>query len=172
MIENRTGDIFAQQDLTHIAHQANLFHTFGSGIAKEISLRFPLAADADKRTQYGSRGKLGTYSMSFSAEGRLFGAVGPAIVNLYCQDGISATHRTTHYAAMGAALLALERELSNLILSAESPVLGLPHGIGCGLAGGDWTVVRAIIDSAFLKSPLKVVICKKEKKIATTEVSV
>jgi hypothetical protein len=83
----------------------------------------------------------------------------PTIINLYSQDGISATHRTTHYAAMGKALFDLEK-----FLRAHDPSdqdVGIPYGMGCGLAGGDWAVVLAIIESAFEKSPVRVVICKK-----------
>jgi len=163
LIETRVGDIFEQEDLTHLIHQANLFHTFGSGIAREIARRYPLAEAADRRTKYGSRAKLGTYSTSVSSDTLLFGRTGPVIINLYSQDGLSATHRTTHYAALGAALLHLEYDFTDQENLMEFPVLGIPHGIGCGLAGGDWAVVRAIIDSAFKASPVRVVICRKNE---------
>lgn len=155
VIEDRAGDIFAQGDLTHVVHQANLYHTFGSGIAKEIRRRFPDAFRRDCKTVSGDRGRLGTYSWSCSSQG-------PVIVNMYSQDGISSTHRTTHYAAMGKALMALEQEMTGGVAfkASERDALGIPYGMGCGLAGGDWDVVRPIIESVFATSPVKAVICR------------
>jgi O-acetyl-ADP-ribose deacetylase (regulator of RNase III) len=163
VVEDRIGDIFEQQDLTHIVHQCNLFHCMGSGIAAEIARRFPEALAADKQTLYGDRGKLGTYSFCVVDPSLPLMQTRPTltVINLYSQDGISAKHRTTHYAALGAALLHLERELSDFDSLVESPILGIPHGIGCGLAGGDWSIVRTIIESAFTKSPLRVIICRQ-----------
>jgi O-acetyl-ADP-ribose deacetylase (regulator of RNase III) len=162
VIEHRVGDIFEQKDLTHIAHQANLFHTFGSGIAKEIKERYLRAYEADKRTIYGDRLKLGQYSQSSHPERR--GEPNfPTIVNIYSQDGIGGQDRQTNYAALGSALLQLERELQGLYAMSGGKVkLGIPHRIGCGLANGDWKVVRAVIESAFGASPVPVIICKKD----------
>ncbi len=152
MIQDRVGDIFEQKDLTHILHQANLYRTFGSGIAKEIKTRFPYAYHVDQLTHHGARSKLGWFTIGEPPMGKS----GPTIINLYSQDGISATQRTTHYAAMGKALFDLEE-----MMNEEDIVIGIPHGLGCGLAGGDWHVVKAIIWSAFAKSPIKVVVCEK-----------
>lgn len=157
MIENRIGDIFAQKDLTHIVHQANLYCTFGSGIAAEIKVRYPYAFEVDRVTHKGARSKLGWFTVGRPPEGSAL----PFVVNLYSQDGISATQRTTHYAAMGKALFDLEEILRSDDLEGEKRVVGIPHGLGCGLAGGDWEVVRAIIESAFAKSLARVVICQK-----------
>lgn len=149
MIEQRAGDIFEQKDIDYIIHQCNLFWTFGSGIAAEIKKRFPWAYEADCKTVYGSKSKLGWFSI---AEGKV------GIVNIYSQNGISATHRQTNYAAMGKALFDLEG-----MYNENKVVFGIPFGIGCGLGGGDWKVVRPIIESAFGESPVRVVICKLPK---------
>lgn len=161
MIEHRRGSLFDQRDLNYLAHQCNLFQTFGSGIAKEIKTRFPWAHAADCRTWRGDRSRLGG-SLLVYAPNTKWPING--IFNLYCQDGISATNRTTHYAAMGKIFFELEAYLrerkEDPTYRHEDLVLGLPHGIGCGLAGGDWKVVLPIIESAFGNSPVKVVICK------------
>jgi len=156
MIEDRIGDIFAQKDLSHIVHQANLYRTFGSGIAKEVKARFPYAFQVDQITGHGDRSKLGWFTVGCPPEGSGL----PFVVNLYSQAGISATQRTTHYAAMGKALFDLEEILSPGDPEDPIYVVGIPHGLGCGLAGGDWKIVRAIIESAFAESPVRVVICQ------------
>ncbi len=169
MIEERRGDIFEQADLTHIAHQVNLFHTFGSGIAKEIKERFPYAYEADCATRHGDRQKLGLYKMAYHKDDIWNWVPGfkpvttkfPVIINVYSQDGIGGQDRQTNYAAMGAALLQLERELQAMASMGNASKLGIPHNIGCGLANGEWTVVRPIIESAFAKSPITVVVCRK-----------
>jgi O-acetyl-ADP-ribose deacetylase (regulator of RNase III) len=156
VIEDRVGDIFAQKDLTHICHQANLFHCFGNGIAKEIRERFPWAYEADRRTGYADHDKLGTYNIAYKLPHES-GDVPFYIVNMYSQDGMGGKDRQTNYAAMGAILFMLERELRR---RSEATLLGIPHGLGCGLASGDWDVVRPIIESAFAMSPVRVVICR------------
>lgn len=156
MIEDRVGSLFDQKDLTHIAHQCNLFHSFGAGIAKEIKERFPYAYEVDKQTPYGDREKLGTCSLGADNSDNCI------IFNLYCQDGIGGQDRQTNYAAMGKVLLHIEHFLLGYINTQQFKnfKLGIPYNLGCGLANGDWKVVRPIIESVFAKSPIKVVICR------------
>lgn len=159
VIEDRIGDIFEQRhDLSIIVHQTNLYHIFGSGIASEIKKRYPYAYAADCKTTKGDRDKLGSFTLGYDVK-----LMGPDIINLYSQDGISATHRTTHYAAMGKALFDLERWICDN-RHPDDQTVGIPHGIGCGLAGGDWNVVRPIIESAFGNSAIKAVICRLPSK--------
>lgn len=162
MIEYRDGDIFNQTDLDYIVHQCNLYHVFGSGIAKIIRQKFPWAYEADCHTRRSDRDKLGTYKLANAPSTRVPIS---GIFNMYSQDGISSTERTTNYAAMGRALWDIEKELVQFKKSQfyplESLVLGIPHKIGCGLAGGDWSIVLPIIQSVFENSAIKSVICKK-----------
>ena len=43
--------------------------------------------------------------------------------------------------------------------------VGLPYKLGCGIAGGDWTRVREVIDAVFAKSPVEVVICTRPEDV-------
>lgn len=157
MIQYRNGDLFEQSDVTHIVHQANLYHAFESGIAKDIKRLYPYAYQTDLGSLRGDRAKLGAYS-------RTSAFTLPVVFNMYSQDGRDPKERVTNYAAMGASLLRIERVLC--LWNRKTTLLGIPHGIGCGLAGGDWNVVRAIIESAFAKSPVRVAVCKKSAKPA------
>ena len=44
------------------------------------------------------------------------------------------------------------------IQSGEEIVLGLPFGISCGLAGGNWKIILAMIEDIFHNSIVKVLI--------------
>jgi hypothetical protein len=152
VIEHRVGNLLEQSDLTHIAHQCNLYHTFGSGIAKEIKSKFPRAFQADCSTPYADKNKLGGWSISVG---------NPTIFNLYTQIGLGSTDRRTSYDAFDYAFQQVEiflRESHNEL--SLQPKLGIPYKIGCGLANGNWNVVSAIIDSIFKESPVKLVICQ------------
>lgn len=146
MITHRTGNLLEQPDLTHIAHQCNLYHTFGAGLAKQIAEKFPRALMADKATKYGDSAKLGTYSYSFGV---------PDIINLYCQVGFGP--EATDYKAMQKAMEDLE---SLLKLQKIPSKLGLPFYLGCGLAGGNWDTVLEIIRKVFKASPIECVIVR------------
>ena len=45
-----------------IIHGCNCLHTMGAGIAKYIKQDFPEAFQADKKTKYADKQKLGTFS--------------------------------------------------------------------------------------------------------------
>lgn len=153
MISEREGDLLEQPDLTHIAHQANLYHTFGAGLALQIAKKFPRALAADMETSKGYLGKLGGYSVSTG---------NPIIFNVYSQKGFG--KNATDYDAMRAALILVRGEV--LEWKGLAPAkLGIPHGMGCGLAGGDWSKVKEIIREVFDDSWVEVVIVKlKEGK--------
>ena len=42
----------------------------------------------------------------------------------------------------------------------EAQVLGLPYGISCGLAGGNWQIIEAMINDIFADSLIKTFIVK------------
>ncbi len=150
MIEERRGDLLEQKDLTHIAHQANLYHTFGAGLAFQIAQKYPWAVDVDRETVWGDSGRLGTYSIGTSKTG-----YGPNVVNLYTQVGFGPG--STDYDYMRMAL----RDLEDTCRLAGNVRLGIPYHLGCGLAGGSWPKVYGILEDVFGKSPVEVVIVRR-----------
>lgn len=130
------GDLLAS-DCTVIMHQANCFGKMGAGIAKEIARIYPGAYTADQMHFHpiGSKKRLGSYSTSIAPNGVL-------VCNLYGQYHYG-RGKQTHYQAF-------EQSLSHAITQVTHSGLkdikiGLPYKIGCGLAGGDWGIVLAII---------------------------
>lgn len=156
MIEEREGDIFIQDDITCIVHQCNLYHTMGAGIARVIAAKFPLAAEADKNTP-ADDSKLGsfTYSSNYK-DGNPF-----LIFNLYSQVGIGSDdevfNRNTQYDYMVDGLTRIKHWMNDRNIKVS---LGIPYGMGSDLAGGSWTIVRAIIESVFNDAEFDVVICR------------
>lgn len=154
MIEQRIGDVLDQLDLSYVVHQANLFHTFGSGIAYTIKCKFPEAYQADLLTVKGAYDKLGTYSIA---------KVSPtlSIINMYSQLGLGGSGRQTSYDAMHETLTKVERVLRDV----PGVKVGIPYKLGCGLANGSWSVVKAIVSDVFERSPIQLVVCQRIQDI-------
>jgi O-acetyl-ADP-ribose deacetylase (regulator of RNase III) len=116
-----------------IVHQCNCHHNFGAGIALQILKKFPLAFEADKRTEYGTRAKLGTISYCTIPLGRGF-----IIVNGYSQYGCGVGTVRTEYDAVRKVFQKVKQEFTGMNI-------GYPL-YGAGLAGGDWKIISKIID--------------------------
>lgn len=177
MVKEIIGDIFEEFEsgrINVLVHQANCFHTMGGGIARIIAQRYPEADAADRKTLRGDKEKLGTFTVATLKDGR-------RIVNVYSQhdtsgggntqndirdsleEAMAVTGRATRYDAIVAAFERLERVVS----ASKDPSkfsLGIPYGYGSDLARGSWTIVRAIIESIFGKSPINVTIVRLPNK--------
>lgn len=168
MIINYRGDIF-DSDVNGILHQANLHHTFGSGIAAQIKAKFPDAYKADLETKEGDYHKLGTFSHA-----RQFSNASQRkidIFNIYSQIGFRTVGNqcATHYPSVFTGMLAV-KEYINLIhpirYKLGHPIkykLGIPYKYGSGLAGGDWTEILKIIGKVFDTWGYDAVICRREE---------
>ena len=147
MIYSVVGNVL-DRDFTHIIHQANLFHVFGSGLAKQIKSRYIEAYHADLLTVKGDKSRLGTFSWALTTDGKI-------VYNLYSQVGIGSTDRQTSYDAMDTGL----RKIRSQLREHHGPVnVGIPYRLGCGLANGNWGIVYAIIESIFEQEKFPVTI--------------
>ncbi len=133
------GNIF-DGDWDGIVHCCNLFHTWGAGIAKLMAQKFPDAYQADLKTTYGSENKLGNFSYAPCNDITVF--------NLYGQIGIgndgSPLERNCQYDFIHDGLIRICQHIAESYMGEY--VLAMPM-IGCGLAGGDEKIVRAILES-------------------------
>lgn len=142
-------DIFTL-DTQVILQQCNCFNTMGSGIAREIRLRYPEAYEADCKTIRGDRNKLGTITWAKSSKD------GKYIINMYSQFNYGKESRKTNYEAFANGLEVVKTFMLNNKLNS----LSLPHKIGCALGGGNWTIVKTMIYESFKNQPFDVCICK------------
>jgi hypothetical protein len=85
---------------------------------------------------------------------------------MYTQANIGDDSRQVNYEKFWEALKRVEHDLHTMNINKDQydgsapPVLGLPHGISCGLAGGNWGIIKAMINDIFLDSPIKCYIVK------------
>ena len=117
-----------------IVHGCNCQCAMGKGIALSIKQQFPEAYDADLRTAKGDRGKLGSISRAEVERP-------PArftVVNAYTQFHYRGKGVLADYDAIRSAFRQVRRQFTGRRI-------GYPK-IGAGLAGGDWSVISAIID--------------------------
>ena len=139
-----------------LAHQANTEGKMRSGIAREISERYPemVEADAKHHKQYGTIDSLGLVSiaaMKRDFEGRIWTGFG---ANLYGQT-LQGDGRRTNYEALSRSMeLLVQKTLARNQLLREKGMKEntdflMPYNIGCKLGGGSWIVVEAIIRASF-----------------------
>lgn len=121
-----------------IIHGCNCFNTMEAGIAATIRAVFPKAWDIDQRTKKGDISKLGEYT----AAKILYGKFTFYVVNAYTQFGYNNKN------GIDLSYVALKKVLRKIAKNYDGLKIGYPK-IGCGLAGGDWKRVSAIIDQEF-----------------------
>lgn len=113
----------------------NCFVRQGAGIAGQLRV-FPQVFQAD--VDYGEVGdvmKLGKFSTAtIDDKSRVF--------NMYTQYSMGSKERHVEYSAIIESIRAVCDSIKNL-----DEILYLPL-IGAGLAGGDWNIIRDIIDKA------------------------
>lgn len=117
-----------------ILHGCNCFCTMGAGIAQAIKEAFPEAYDADLATPKGERSKLGTISVARINQGEHT----LHVVNIYSQYHYTSSTIQADYQAIRSAMALVKKQFTG-------KKIGYPK-IGAGLAGGDWSIIAAIID--------------------------
>ena len=112
-----------------IGHQCNALYVMGAGLALQIARKYPgvLLRYQEQRPLLGSCQLVKAGDDFYVAN-----LIGQADVGFGCQ---------TDYDALRMAMASLCQQALVLGL----PVY-LPDGLGCGLAGGNWTVVKSIIE--------------------------
>ena len=148
-----------EADVDVIAHCANCFCTMGGGVAYAIAVEYPEAVEADDLTKKGDGKKLGTVSLAVVKDPTKHKNQNiKAIANIYGQYGMGG-EKAVNYEGIYNGLVDLKKRLKPTIRN-----IGLPHKIGCGLAGGDWRIVEKMIEVVFENVPYDVIICKFEPK--------
>lgn len=140
MIKELKGDLLAA-DCDVVMHCCNCFHTMGSGIARVIKKMYPAASDADYKTKYASKEKLGTFSMAKVDEGNKY------IFNVYGQYRYGGGVRNVDYDALEAGLTKVYEYLKENDLL-DTVKIGT-YRIGCNRGGASWSEVKPILERSF-----------------------
>lgn len=150
------------QDLTEapvdiILHCCNTHCTMGSGVAKTIREKFPESYEVDCTTKKGDIDKLGkiTVAKITNPHNQI-----KWVFNLYGQHTFGSKPREVNYEAIYNALDESRKRITN-----KTWKVGIPRLMGCVRAGGDWRIIRAMIDVIFEKSFFDVYICNYDGKL-------
>lgn len=163
-IEGNLIELAKQGKFNVIAHGCNCFCTMGAGIAPQMAHTFFANTFKKEAKKYkGDINKLGTIDYNhITDKGDHLRISNPndlnvsdvlvTVVNAYTQFNYGGVH-PLDYEALTLCL----RKMNNLFGGAH---IGLPQ-IGCGLAGGDWNIVKSIIQRELKDCKVTVVIFKK-----------
>lgn len=136
------NDDLLKSDCDVIVHGCNCFHTFGSGIAKQIKEQYNGAYLKDiNDSKFANKEKLGSYTKYITQNKHYDKNI--TIINAYTQYNYG--NKNIMYADYDAIKKVMIRIKDNV-----SPLskIGMPK-IGCGLANGDWKIVSKIIEDVF-----------------------
>jgi O-acetyl-ADP-ribose deacetylase (regulator of RNase III) len=119
-----------------IIQGCNCWNRMGSGLAKQVAEEIPDAVRADNLTIPGDINKLGNYTVGIIYDynnkpiSRIF--------NCYSQYNYNASSKPLDYEALTLCLRKINHNYPK-----ES--IGVPL-VGSGLAGGDWNIIKKIIE--------------------------
>lgn len=126
-----------------IGHQVNCQMVMGSGLAKKIRTKYPRVFTEYQEVMgiLKPEERLGKCQMVEVVRQKLL------VANLFGQFYYGKGRVFTDYNALSMALVGLKDWHIRNVGVKDFPIF-LPHGLGCGLAGGDWEVVKGLIGSA------------------------
>jgi hypothetical protein len=146
------------QNLRVIAQGCNTLNLMGSGLAKQIVVRYPEAKIADDLAHKNGLAVLGMYSAA-----ALDSLPGHWIINLYQQSQLRQLN-----------MFALEKALNNALEFVQGlddgdhddplaipRTMGIPYKLGCGLAKGNWTEVLSLLSRVDKQHPARLLIVRR-----------
>lgn len=147
MVHYITCDLF-DAPAEFYCHQVNCQGVMGAGLARTIRVKYPQVFEKYK-----------IYCINHSYSSRMLGAVQAVqitdnkyVVNIFGQYRFGTERRHTDYEAIRRACTVLNARC-------KGHSFAIPYKMGCGLGGGDWTVIEHIINDSF--SDCTVYICKR-----------
>lgn len=140
MVREIVGDLLKQPNIDIIAHQTNCCGVMGAGIAKQIKQQLLTAGEYEKYVnnckQQGAD-LMGKTQLLEAPDGRI-------IANCFAEISPTGKGVDTDYDALMHAVAKVRNYAKNSGMS-----VGVPGLMGCGLAGGDWKIVRDMLYKLF-----------------------
>lgn len=153
-IGNIVDALLLNQEIDLFVQGCNCFCHFGGGLAAEVRERIPEAVIADDETEYGSKNKLGTYSVAELEQG--------LVINAYTQyhhtDNLNDEIKTDdgfYYILVNYD--AVRSVMKEIYHNYSDKKIGLPL-IGAGIACGDWNIIEQIIKEELVDKDVDVTI--------------
>lgn len=126
----------------YICHQVNCKGVMGSGIARQIRERWPWVyasyrayCDRHKYTDDSPLGNIWGVKIDHANRNPQW------VVNMFAQEDFG--HDGSRYTSYDAFTKCLEAMRNRL---PKDKTIGFPKGIGCGLGGGNWKAIYALIE--------------------------
>lgn len=120
-----------------IAHQVNCKGVMGKGVAKDLNNTYPTIFEPYKNNcdRYGDTllGKVQVLTLN-----------NKVIANMFGQDGYGTDKQYTELDKLEACFFKLYKYAIEHNLS-----IAMPHGIGCGNGGADWSSVYRLLEKYF-----------------------
>ena len=139
----------------YIAHSCNTHNVMGAGIALDIKHTYPEAYSADCHAMIEGKNVLGDFSFAWIDATQTKG-----VYNMYTQDKIGGK-RAVDYEAFYTALNHVADHIEwQDKHDDKTSTFGLPYGISCGLAGGSWKIINAMIHDLLINRSFKTYIVK------------
>lgn len=139
-----------------IVHQVNCMGVMGAGLARQIRAKWPSVYNEYR-----------ALCVEASAPRDLMGKAqivsvepGCSVANCFAQQDYRRAGQNVCITDYGSLSLALN-EVREYATSINARTVALPFELGCGLAGGDWNIVRDIINEALGNTAFEVKIFKK-----------
>ena len=126
-------------DCDYICHQVNCQGVMGSGIARQIRERWPWVFNSYRN--YCCDRNLKSSELLGCIWGVALKDTDQWVINMFSQDRYGYDGmRYTSYDAFARCLSAMRGRLP------PDKTIGFPKNIGCGLGGGNWKVISALIE--------------------------
>ena len=159
MIKTITGDILNVKNGI-ICHQVNYYGSMGGGVAASIAERI---LPDDRYKEYVDYCK--KYGRTALGHVQFLNCGDIIVANLFCQDDALLSDKRrpfvdtiTNYDLMSVCFASVR---SAAQISGKR--IYIPRKIGCGIAGGDWRIVKGLIEEAFEFWPVEAFIVERGK---------
>lgn len=156
MIKEVKGDLLAQERGI-LCHQTNYKGVMGGGIAAAIWDK--LLNDQSRKNYVDFCRTCGRDALGYAQF--LYVKEDLIVANCFSQNGFDepdSTGNITNYDAMRECFV----KVRDLALQEDLPLVYIPYGMGCGIAGGKWNRVRSIIEDVFGGSDVTAIIVRLE----------
>ena len=157
------GDIMSPNQTGHevlVCHQVNCMGVMGEGLAKQLRDLFPKMYLSYKTTcdrtsdKHTLLGQIDTYPVNYNGYDY-------TIVSIFGQERYGRSGCFTDYDALRKAFQTI-RSLASPLPARPATRVRIPYRIGCGLAGGDWNIVKSLIQEELLDHNIIVEIWEKD----------
>lgn len=123
-----------------LMHCCNAQGIMGAGIARQIKEEFPSAFQ--RYAKYCETGRKGSWLLGNNV-------IECGVINAIAQLNMGVNERQVHYGALAKCIADLHENkvIRNAGMGMRPTRIAVPYGMGCGLAGGDWQVVKELLEA-------------------------